>query len=403
MEKIKRNRKIIKYSILLVLIFAIVCVPSFSQAETSISERINDAVENKKSSESMSKKLEKEIAEFEKDKDDVLSYISKIDKKTAKLEKELILIEKEIKKTQKEIKKAKKELLKAQEEQEAQYNTMKKRIKYMYENGNEEYLNIIFSSKNMGDLLNHTEYIEKISEFDKNIFNEYLKISQQVKEKKKEKDRKDFALKLLRADDQDEKEALSLLKSNKKSELKTYNTNIKNSKAQKAAFERQALAAEAEVEKLLSEQNRILMQTGAGDIVGSSGKLRWPLKIRAKISSYFGKRSRPTPGASTYHKGIDLSASYGTEIVAADGGKVVTATYSSSAGNYIMIAHGDGLNTVYMHCSRLAVGVGQNVKKGQVIGYVGSTGVSTGSHLHFGVMKKGKYVNPLLFVKRPNK
>ena len=139
--------------------------------------------------------------------------------------------------------------------------------------------------------------------------------------------------------------------------------------------------------------------TSDGDITKTG--LIWPLKNGAgKLSSVFGPRKRPTAGASTYHKGIDLGVAYGTPIVAAGSGKVVTATYSSSAGNFVMISHGNRMYTVYMHCSRLAVSAGDTVIKGQVIAYVGSTGISTGSHLHFGISKNGKYVNPLMYVSR---
>ena len=130
----------------------------------------------------------------------------------------------------------------------------------------------------------------------------------------------------------------------------------------------------------------------------SSGGFIWPLPVSGKITSYFGGRTSPTAGASSNHQGIDISAPAGTSIRAAKAGTVVTASYSSGAGNYIMINHGGGLFTVYMHCSSLAVSKGQQVSAGTTIGYVGSTGVSTGNHLHFGVSVNGSYVNPLGYV-----
>ena len=106
----------------------------------------------------------------------------------------------------------------------------------------------------------------------------------------------------------------------------------------------------------------------------------------------------PTAGASSNHKGIDISASTGSSIVAAAGGTVSIATYSYSAGNYVVVNHGNGLSTVYMHCSQLLVSAGDTVKAGQTIAKVGSTGYSTGSHLHFAVRKNGSYVNPSSYV-----
>jgi Membrane proteins related to metalloendopeptidases len=103
-------------------------------------------------------------------------------------------------------------------------------------------------------------------------------------------------------------------------------------------------------------------------------------------------------GASTNHKGIDIGAPTSTTIVAAADGTVIEAGYNSSEGNHIRISHDNDMITIYMHCSKLLVSVGDEVKQGQEIGLVGSTGFSTGSHLHFGVMKGLEYVNPLNYV-----
>ena len=149
-----------------------------------------------------------------------------------------------------------------------------------------------------------------------------------------------------------------------------------------------------------NNDNSTTPQTNADSYASAAGEYRWPLGIKGRISSYFGARSAPTAGASTYHKGLDIAVAAGTPILASNTGTVVTATYSASAGNYIMIYHGNSTYTVYMHCSKLAVSAGASVIKGQVIGYVGSTGVSTGAHLHFGFSVNGAYVNPLKYVKQ---
>ena len=125
----------------------------------------------------------------------------------------------------------------------------------------------------------------------------------------------------------------------------------------------------------------------------------WPCPSSKRVTSDYGPRTSPTNGASSNHKGIDIGAAYGADIVAADGGTVLVATYSSSGGNYVIIDHGGGLCTVYMHASSLTVSAGQTVSKGQVIAKVGSTGISTGNHLHFGVSVNGVYVNPWNYLK----
>ena len=125
---------------------------------------------------------------------------------------------------------------------------------------------------------------------------------------------------------------------------------------------------------------------------------KWPCPSSSRITSNFGDRESPTEGASSNHKGMDIGASTGADIIAAADGEVVIATYSYSAGNYIMIDHGGGVSTVYMHCSQLLVSKGAKVKQGQVIAKVGSTGYSTGPLVLLGMGSGGSYVNPRNYV-----
>ncbi len=126
----------------------------------------------------------------------------------------------------------------------------------------------------------------------------------------------------------------------------------------------------------------------------------FPCPKMKRISDEYGYRIHPTLGIEKFHNGVDMAAPSGSPILAAYNGKVVAADYSSTMGNYIMINHGDGLYTIYMHASALYVSKGQEVSKGQTIAAVGSTGRSTGPHLHFGVRRDGNYVNPWQYLSR---
>lgn len=372
-------------------------------AAVNYDEQIEEAEKKQKEYEKQSEKLQQEMAEIESDKEDTLRYIERLDKKTEEVEAELAGLETQIAGTETRLETAKQELSVAQEKEENQYTTMKQRIKYIYENGNQEYLEILFSADSMAELLNRTEYIEKISSYDKNVFESFRRTREEVETKKSEIETALTQLEDMYGDAAAEKDALKDMHQKKKEELASYNNSLKKSREQADEYARQAAKAEAEVEKLLIAKQRELERQndmGGGDSGGGNGILRWPLRVAGRISSGFGSRTSPTAGASTYHKGIDIAVASGTPIVAAETGTVVTATYSSSAGNYVMISHGNRLYTVYMHCSRLAVKEGDSVKKGRVIAYVGSTGISTGSHLHFGVSKDGTYVNPLDYVNR---
>ena len=117
-----------------------------------------------------------------------------------------------------------------------------------------------------------------------------------------------------------------------------------------------------------------------------------------RITSAFGMRKHPVLGYTRMHSGVDMAAPAGTPIYAAKSGKVTVAGWGSQSGNYVSINHGDGFASIYMHMTHYIVSAGQYVSQGQVIGYVGSTGISTGNHLHFGISYNGTYVNPMNYL-----
>ena len=138
--------------------------------------------------------------------------------------------------------------------------------------------------------------------------------------------------------------------------------------------------------------------TSSGGTAGT-GSGGWLVPVNYKrLESPFGNRVSPTTGASTYHQGVDLSADAGTPIYASRAGVVSTAPYGSAAGYYVKINRGDGFSAIYMHMSNYVVSAGQAVSAGQLIGYVGKSGVATGYHLHFGISYNGAYVNPCNYV-----
>ncbi len=273
----------------------------------------------------------------------------------------------------------------------------------------------VFSSKNISDFMDRTEYVEKISEYDKNLFKEYVKTKNAVVKKRSEMEVKVEEMMILQNELKEQRIALKKLKKSKKSEMNKLKGVISSSDNRVKAYKAQIEKQEAEIEAILEKKRQEIAKKEAANQAAaaqnrgpeypevdqysqSAEGMRWPLKIKGKISSKFGPRKAPTAGASTYHKGIDISVSTGTEILAAADGTVVTSTYSSTAGNFVMIYHGNSLYTVYMHASKLSCKVGQKVKKGDVIAYVGNTGISTGAHLHFGISINGNYVNPLNYV-----
>ena len=168
--------------------------------------------------------------------------------------------------------------------------------------------------------------------------------------------------------------------------------------AKKAAEDAARKKAEAEAAKKAAAE-AAAGNSGAGEsVVSGNGLFTHPCPGYRRISSTFGYRKAPLAGASTNHKGVDFAAPTGTPIYAAAGGTVTSAGYSGKAGNLLIINHGNGMQTYYMHCNKIYVSAGQKVEKGQNVAAVGTTGNSTGPHLHFQVMSGGTPVNPLLYL-----
>ena len=292
-----------------------------------------------------------------------------------------------------EIDEAEQDLIMAKMEESEQYESMKLRIRYMYENGNAQFIDILCESENIGDFLNKAEYISTISEYDRDMLAKFQKVTKVVKEQE-EVIRKEYT-KMEDMQDQliEKQDELELLVEEKAGELKELDDAIsKNAKKIKKL-------KEAAADALRKQQEALNTGGTAGDsMITGNGFFTHPCPGYSRISSHFGYRQQPLPGASTNHKGMDFAAPTGTPIYAAAAGTVTTAAYSGNAGNMIVINHGNGLVTIYMHCHAMYVSAGQKVTKGQNIAIVGSTGNSTGPHLHFQVNVNGVPTNPLNYL-----
>ncbi|MBR5518347.1 MAG: M23 family metallopeptidase, partial [Clostridia bacterium] len=160
-------------------------------------------------------------------------------------------------------------------------------------------------------------------------------------------------------------------------------------------------ALEAQLKEIEAEEAAVRAQIARlanGGTTYTGGAMLWPTPSCKIITSKYGWRLHPVLGYEKLHTGVDIGAGYNANIIAASSGKVITATYNSAYGNYVVIDHGGGVCTLYAHQSSIAVSVGQTVSAGQVIGYVGSTGYSTGPHLHFEVIINGSTVDPLGYI-----
>lgn len=326
-------------------------------------EEQKKAAESEKSS--LSEQLNTIVADMEKSKEDMT-------KKEA------------------EIEKAEEELVNAKVDEQDQYDSMKKRIKYIYENGNSEFLEIIFKAKNMADFLNKAEYATKMSEYDRDMLKKFQKLVKKVEEEEAKLNKEYEELHKLQENLNEQQVKVETLLIEKSSEIASIEAQMSEVQGLITA----AKEAERRRQEALQQHSGRPSGSAGNSVVSGNGFFTHPCPGMSYQSSYFGE-VREGIGDSRPHKGHDYAAAPRTPIYAAASGKVTTAGYSNSAGYWVVINHGNGLVSKYMHMYQMPyVSAGQTVEKGQHIGGVGTTGQSTGNHLHFQVELNGVAVNP---------
>lgn len=320
--------------------------------------------------------LEKEKAAAEQEKADLSKQLETV---VAEME----TMKGEIEKKEAEITVKEEELIQAQIDENDQYESMKKRIKYMYENGSSQFIEVLCEAKDITDFLNKAEYISNISDYDRDMLKQFQDIVAEVEAQEKQLQAEYDEMEQMQNDLIEKQSSIESLIDAKDTEIGEMSDQLAELKEAVATAERK------QQERASSYSN-----SAGASVVTGNGTFTHPCPGYTRISSYFGWREQPLPGASTNHKGMDFAAPTGTPIYAAAGGTVTSAGYSGNAGNLIIINHGNGLQTYYMHCHQIYVRAGQKVSKGQNIAIVGTTGNSTGPHLHFQVMSGGTPVNP---------
>jgi len=341
----------------------------------------------------------KEIMEDLKDtRADLQAYVEKLDQNLSEVEAKIAELKTLISEKEDEIVKTTEELEDALEKEQTQYRTMKERVQFLYEQGDTYYLELLLDADSFGEFVNKKEYITKMSEYDTKMLKEYVTNRELIEVCKAELEAEEELLK--EAKDKVDKEQANLeeLIATKEQEINRYTGDIKNKQQAIAEYEAD-IAMENDTikaleEALAAERKRLLEEQGSERIIYDGGMFKWPAPSYTRVSSDYGWRLHPTLGVDKFHNGIDLAAPGGSPILAAYDGQVIGAGYNSSMGNYIMINHGGGLITIYMHASALYVSSGDMVGRGEKIAAVGTTGRSTGNHLHFGVRLDGDYVSP---------
>ncbi len=354
------------------------------------------------------------IGSLQTEKDNVVTYVATLDAAMEQIQDDLDSINDSIEENEMQIEEAKESIAEAEEEldeaeriRQEEYIGIKDQVKFMYLASKSTYLDILVSSENISDLLNRTRYITKIMDYDKKKLDEYAdavaeadRAKKVLEDEKQVLEEKQGELEEKQEEAQEKKDDMSELISAKETEIDQYSATIGSKEEQVKEYEQMIAQQDAEIASIEAaiRQQQAALDEASRKVYGG-GQFVWPAPKYTRISDDYGMRLHPTLGVQMMHNGIDMAAPSGSPILAAADGTVIAAAYSASMGNYIMIDHGSDIITVYMHASALNVSVGQDVSAGDRIGSVGSTGRSTGPHLHFGVRKNGSYVNPWSYLK----
>ncbi len=406
----KRVLRTLKAAIALTLVLTL-SVPAFASEKDEAKQTLA-VLEQQKAA------LQSKLADLQEDKESTEAYIAELDKEIAAVMEEILRLAGELERTQAELEQTQADLVVAKEKEAEQYKALKARIKSMYEAGDPSLMEIFLKAQDLSTILNATDYISRISDYDNQLLTALYETRLEIERLEALLEEQKAELEYLKLQEEAKMEELELVMDAKKKELESLEVDIhdaygdilsteaeiENTKDIIAAIEYQEyldrLAAEQALKQQQAQQQQ-QQQQGSGNTSGGTSTPSYGGATNfifpcagGYISSYYGGRTSPTAGASSNHKGVDIAAGSGTPILASAGGTVVSSSYSGARGYYVVVSHGNGVSSLYQHCSSIAVSVGQYVSQGQVIAYVGSTGISTGPHLHYEVLINGVNVDP---------
>ncbi len=381
------NKKVVRFiSLVIAIIFVFAMVGSvlieLAYAETT-QQKINKAEQSKK-------EAQQKLDQARDKKEKSLAAKELLEKQAGELQAKINTLNDTIEKTTASLDIEEKKLAEATERANAKYDIFKERFRIMCEHGDVSYLEMLFSAKSFGDFVDKAEIVKEISRYDKAVFDEMDAARQQIELSRNE---------ILKLKETQEASA---------NDLKSQKAALVQKQQEQAAYIRELEKDTAAYQRIIDEADAAMaslraslsssLSSSSGGRAYVGGEFAWPTPSCHYITSNFSpRRKNPVTGIYKRHTGTDIGAAYGASVVAANSGTVTLAGWNSGYGNCIVIDHGGGKATLYAHLSAYAVSKGQTVTKGQHIGSVGSTGNSTGPHLHFEVLINGVAVDPMQY------
>ncbi len=327
---------------------------------------------------------EKEIKQVENKKKTLLDEIEELDAEMNQAQKELDSIQGQINNLNSQIKNRENKIEEANEKREKEELLLQKRVRAMYENGNTAYISLLLNSENISDFIKRCELADRMIEADKQLFEELEQLKTEAANEMKALESDKVVVEAAKKQEVVNRDKLATSRSAKDSRVKLLQKDINELQKQ--------LDRELEESQAIERQLREL--SGVSTVVSKNEKFIWPAAYSKSITCKYGPRIHPITKKKSTHTGIDIRAAMNTNIYATASGKVVTAGWNTAYGNMIIIDHGNGITSLYGHANKLCVKVGDTVNQGDIIMKAGSTGYSTGPHLHFEVRKNGTPQDP---------
>lgn len=370
----------------------LVCLSALLLMMTSISfasKKDKDLLKEKKAEK---RQIRQEITEKDKEMRALSNQIFELDAKIASAEERLNLLQQQMRELNINIKATKAKIEETENQIETNEALLKERIRAMYKTSDMTYMQLLLESKSIPDLVSNAYNVQKIVNADRDMLEELEANRKNLEDQKTkllaEKDR-------MTAVQQKIQQEEAALEGHRSIQLAAKNNMAKDIQLLKRREEELTKESNAIQQRL----DAAARASGSRNVPYAGGAFIWPLPVRGTLTSGYGYRSDPISGHKSFHQGQDIAAPYGTTVMAVANGVVVTSRYQRSYGNVVTIDHGGGIATVYAHNSSLLVAEGVSVVKGQAIAKVGSTGYSTGNHLHFEVRINGQTVNPMGYYK----
>lgn len=377
------KKKLIAITLGIVLTFSMTCF-TFATSITDLENQKNEA-QNQKN------EAQQQLENVQNQKSETMDEIEELTFKINENEDKIVELRKEVEELELNIKQKGTELQVAEEKYTKNKDLLDKRLVAIHEAGETTYLDVLLNSRSLTDFISKCFTVQELAEHDTELLNTIEQEKDMIQKQKEELDNQKVKMK------------------SKKAEQEKANTVLKNAKAQKNSKIAKLSDEEKALQEKIDQFNAAIRETessiqqaianangwnnsgngGGANKPLTGGALEWPLPTNyatySRITSYFGPRKQPTAGASTNHGAIDIGIPLGTPVYAAELGTVIMASWYGGYGNFVMIKHDNGLYTAYAHLSGFNVNVGQRVSRGQQVATSGSTGISTGPHLHFEV------------------